>query len=208
MRSTIIALFLLFGLAWPAAAQEVVAVGTVETVGTPENPASCVVTTANNESVWPGNVLILSGAGVVTRVGAVEDVAQTVTSTHILSHGLVAGTVELAEGNRTSLEFSVACTVIETTTTTEEETTTTSEPEEETTTTTEPDEPTTSSPPPPPTTQPPPPPTVSTTTPPDPGCPDNGLACTGTDSRVLLASAAGLLVLGVAVTSTRFWFGR
>jgi len=202
MRSTIIALFLLFGLAWPAAAQEVVAVGTVETVGTPENPASCVVTTANNESVWPGNVLILSGAGVVTRVGAVEDVAQTVTSTHILSHGLVAGTVELAEGNRTSLEFSVACTVIETTTTSEEETTTTSE---DVTTTTEPDEPTTSPPPPPPPTQPPPPPTVTTTPPPDPGCPDNGLACTGTNSGLFLVAGAGLLVAGVAVTSTRLW---
>ena len=118
----------------------------------------CTVVTDNNESVHPGNELIIETGNDQTRVPAVEDEPDTITATNIDAGGPITLTVVLGPDQTiTSLEAVVTCEPPTTTsivTTTTGSTTTSSTPVTTTTL---------------------PPTTVTTPTP----CPDTGCTLTG-----------------------------
>lgn len=168
----------------------------------------CVVSEVNNESVWPGNTLVITSGDESVTLEGVEDNPDSSFGASIVSDGVVVATVYFDVF--TSLEVTAVCSPPppETTTTTEEETTTTTEEETtttvtvvdciespgvagcpETTTTSEPDEPTTTS------TVPDDP--TTTTSEPVEECGPDELACTGVESAAV-AAAAGLLLGGGA----------
>ena len=85
----------------------------------PEDGSLCVVTTANNVSVHPGNVLVVQTGPDTIRISGVEDVKFTVTETEFTSAGPISSYVEInSDTGRTSLEWDIECTPPPPTTTT------------------------------------------------------------------------------------------
>ena len=170
-RALFVAVLISTVLVSRAEAQDRVPLGEFET----EVGAECTVTTANNQSVWPGNVLVLTSGESTIETSGVEEEPGLQFEVEIVSDGLVSAFVVVAPGNQTSLEITMVCQPIISTTSTTERVVTT---------------PTTT-------------PTVPTTPPPPDPCPPGGLACTGNQDMGLLVGAAAILIGSGAILAFR-----
>jgi hypothetical protein len=90
----------------------------VAAIATAQSPGDlCTVSTWNNQSVHPHNVLVVTTGPEVLRIPGVEDEPETVTVTDFESQGPISAAVEInSPDGRTSLTWDITCSPPPTTT--------------------------------------------------------------------------------------------
>jgi hypothetical protein len=209
-RLFVVMALLLLVFTMPAGAQTEKPIGEWETAPGEQ----CNLVDGNNDSVWPGNVLVIRDGEAVYEVAGVEDEPGVVIDfSFVAQSSLVTAAVRYEKWS--SLDVVLECAPVPSTTTTTAPEPTTSTVPEPTTTTTVPEEETTttkitvdcvlvrngdgcvSTT----TTTEPPPPDSTTTTTINENCPPDGLACTGSEAALPFAFGLLFVVLG-AITLT------